>query len=585
MRQFKKLLLMNAFIIGSVIVATWMVVAQVADQQKQTALNSGKQIAKRYAQEISMFIQKNHIIVHGFAKFIEYNNKNDRENIKVVLEEFLRENAHLTAVFACIEPSTNDNESTTYYWNRLGDKSVKFEERKDIHKNGWYRKSKITKNFQIIPSAIYKSSPLVSFVFPVTKDDEFVGVVGLDIAFETLASVVESANKYDVGYAFLLDHEGRYIVHPNLNLVDQAQTITSYAKQNKNPDLEEITTQASGYIKTIDPESRTDIFLFFESLISDTWKVAVAIPENQIVNSDMVFSVVWMCVVLCIFIVIVTYIFAAESTISLHNVTDTVTSLSQGNLKNKVQIPVKGEVGKLGNSVNKFVDNLHDFAEKSQSICNNLQKSVKKAYTEGENIFAQAEKEAAAVNQFRQKISATSKMLDETAATTHKVEKQVQSIKSTMDGLSITSNKMSEVLKIIDDIAFETNLLAINAAIESAHVGDVGKGFEVVADEMRLLSKRTEMQSNEVSQSIHNNVKQINQGVEAITQIMENITEIASASEELAQTIKEISHSVVEMDAFTQHNLSLINELKITSNKINNDAQALTSLIQFFQTK
>ena len=66
---------------------------------------------------------------------------------------------------------------------------------------------------------------------------------------------------------------------------------------------------------------------------------------------------------------------------------------------------------------------------------------------------------------------------------------------------------------------------------------------------------------------------------------MENITEIASASEELAQTIKEISHSVVEMDAFTQHNLSLINELKITSNKINNDAQALTSLIQFFQTK
>ncbi|BBM83182.1 methyl-accepting chemotaxis protein [Candidatus Uabimicrobium amorphum] len=585
MRQFKKLLLMNAFIIGSVIAVTWMVVVQVADQQKQTALNSGEQIAKRYAQEISMFLEKNHVVVRGFAKFIEHNYKDDHENIKFVLEDFLRENTYLAAVFSCMEPFSKDKESTTYYWNRLGDKSVKFEERNDTHKNDWYRKSKVTKNFQVIPSAIYKSSPLVSFVFPVVKDDEFVGVVGIDIAFETFASIVENANAYDVGYAFLLDSESRYLVHPNVNLVEQGQTIQSYAKQHKNPDLEEVAGQTSGHINTIDPESGTNVYLFFESLMSNTWKIAVAIPENQIVNNDVARSAMLTCLIACIFIVIVTYIFAAESTISLHNVTDTVTSLSQGNLKNKVQIPVKGEVGKLGNVINKFVDNLHDFAEKSQSICDNLQKSVKKAHTEGDNIFVQAEKEASAVNQFRQKISATSKMLDETTATTNKVEKQVQSIKSTMDGLSRTSNKMSEVLKIIDDIAFETNLLAINAAIESAHVGDVGKGFEVVADEMRLLSKRTEMQSNEVSQSIHNNVQQINQGVEAINQMMENITEIASASEELAQTIKEISKSVVEMDAFTQHNLSLINELKITSNKINNDAQALTSLIQFFQTK
>ncbi|WP_372368496.1 methyl-accepting chemotaxis protein [Candidatus Uabimicrobium sp. HlEnr_7] len=584
MRQFKKLLLMNVFIISSIVIATLLIVSQVTNQQRQTALHSGGQIAKRYAQKISTFLEKNNTLVHGFATFMKHHHSDSREKINNIIEELLRENIHLSAVFCCFEFSKEDK-PTTYYWNRLADNNIKLDKPNDIHKSDWYRKSKITKKFQMAYSVVQRNASLVSLIVPMVKDDNFIGIIGIDISFDLLANVVEEANEYDAGYTFLVDNKNRYIVHPNANLVEQSQTIASYAKQNKRPSLEKIIKEANGNVKLVDPETNLLTYMFYESL--NSWKIVVAISENEMLISEKNtnFSAAAICFGLCILVIIITYIFAAESTVSLYHVNETVTRLSQGDLKSKIPISTKGEVGKLGNTINKFVDNLYNFAEKSDLICNNLQKSVQKAHIEGENIFTHAEKEATTVNQFRQKISTTSKMLDEATATTQKVETQVQSIKKTMDELSQTSNKMSEVLKIIDDIAFETNLLAINAAIESAHVGDVGKGFEVVADEMRLLSKRTEMQSNEVSKSIHDNIQQIHQGVEAITSVIENITEIASSSKELAQTIKQISTTVVEMDAFTQHNLSVISELKITSNKINNDAQALASLIQFFQIK
>ena len=152
-----------------------------------------------------------------------------------------------------------------------------------------------------------------------------------------------------------------------------------------------------------------------------------------------------------------------------------------------------------------------------------------------------------------------------------------------------SSSKISEIIGVIDEIAFQTNLLALNAAVEAARAGDAGKGFAVVASEVRSLAQRTSVAAKDIKGLIVESGRQVKDGVKlvdnagsslseivkSINQVADIVAEIAAASKEQSTGVEEINKAVVQMDQMTQQNAALVEESAAASRTLQEEAQLM----------
>ena len=169
------------------------------------------------------------------------------------------------------------------------------------------------------------------------------------------------------------------------------------------------------------------------------------------------------------------------------------------------------------------------------------------------------------------------------------VEQTVVSMKATND----SAEKISKIIKTIEEIAFQTNLLALNAAVEAARAGEHGKGFAVVAEEVRNLAHRSATAAKDTAALIEENGKRVSQGVKVseeagktLSEIVERakkvadlVGEIAAASQEQSKGIEEINGAVAQMDKVTQRNTSNAEELASSSEEMSSQAQTLKDMV------
>jgi methyl-accepting chemotaxis protein len=173
----------------------------------------------------------------------------------------------------------------------------------------------------------------------------------------------------------------------------------------------------------------------------------------------------------------------------------------------------------------------------------------------------------------------------------------VGQVVQTMTGISDSSRQISEIIGVIDGIAFQTNILALNAAVEAARAGDQGRGFAVVAAEVRNLAQRSAAAAKEIKTLIGNSVEQVEAGsrlVEAAGHTMEDIVasvrkvsdligEIAAASQEQSSGIEQVNTAVTAMDQVVQQNASLVEEAAAATESMKAQAAALLKMVTRFR--
>jgi methyl-accepting chemotaxis protein len=309
--------------------------------------------------------------------------------------------------------------------------------------------------------------------------------------------------------------------------------------------------------------------------------------------------------------VLCAWVITGSVTRPLRRVAGIVDIIAKGDLSQHIVARATDEVSTLLSGIGRMQDSLRTLVGQVRDSTDSIQVASEEVAQGSQNLSARTEQAAASLQQTAssmEQITATVKQTSDAAQMADRLAADaadaataggqvVSRVTETMDRITMHSNKIADIIGVIDGIAFQTNILALNAAVEAARAGDQGRGFAVVATEVRNLAQRSSVAAKEIRTLIAASAETVEAGASlvkdartsmsdietAVQRVSEIVGEIRVAASEQADGLAQVTTTVSLLDQSTQQNAALVEETAAAAESLKEQARLLVDTVAVFR--
>ena len=421
----------------------------------------------------------------------------------------------------------------------------------------------------------------------------YVGVREKDLA--GLKDILYSKTFFDDGYAYLVDNSGELIIHPTQegdNISDQAPF-----KQMQNADTD-IGKSRYKWPENEQGRWKYQYFEYYEPI--DSYVVVTFYEETlfELLREERNVMVI-ITVIAIILFVLINFFLSRSISQKLNRGVNFADAIAEGDLSEKLDIQQQDEVGTLASAMNRMMEKLRSVIDQVDSGAGNITSASQQMSSSSQQVSqgsseqaSSAEEVSSSMEEMVSNIQQNSDNSQQTEKISTEAAKKMHIIMSSAKENKESIEQIADKISIIDDIAFQTNILALNASVEAARAGEYGKGFANVANEVRKLAEKSKVASDEINslskKSVNKNTRVSELFEEMVPEVEKTaqlLQEISAASLEQNSGADQVNNAIQQLNQVTQQNAAASEELATSSEELASQAEQLKDLIAYFSLK